>query len=350
MLTEIFSTRYSSARIWDEFGERERRLLVQSFRLLVEQVCPYWVDEKESAYGKSFWTDIHSKLSMELGLTSLSPLACSYNTEWMGKTHTVSGVWTIDKVCETWMLHPFDGKVSADQFIKERLSLVELGLRKRWEDVSAENVSLAQRAQESRLRAARKGPRIKVPGDPAEWLIEDNRRKNQKFQEVAAEFNARLHQAQCNLNYHNGFIQRSDDALVGSIVEEPFWQLVAASKWKNVDLDIKEAIDRRDAGSRDPAFYAARALESTIKIISASRNLTTGKEKGAHNFIDNLASKNSRIIAAWESETLKSFFTNVRNPLGHGPGEGDMILLDAHQTNWAIEFCMIWIKSLVCRT
>ena len=31
---------------------------------------------------------------------------------------------------------------------------------------------------------------------------------------------------------------------------------------------MKEALDHRDTGQRDAAFYAARALESTIKIIS----------------------------------------------------------------------------------
>jgi hypothetical protein len=55
-----------------------------------------------------------------------------------------------------------------------------------------------------------------------------------------------------------------------------------------VDHDIKEAIDLRDTHGRDPAFYAARALESTIKIISDEKGLSTAKERGAHNYIDNL--------------------------------------------------------------
>jgi hypothetical protein len=112
---------------------------------------------------------------------------------------------------------------------------------------------------------------------------------------------------------------------------------------------MKEALDRRDAGTRDPAFYAARALESTLKIISGIKGRTHGKEKGAHNFIDNLASQKVGFMASWEADIIKSFFTKVRNPLGHGPGEGEITSLTDHQTNWAIEFCMIWIKSLVRR-
>jgi hypothetical protein len=45
------------------------------------------------------------------------------------------------------------------------------------------------------------------------------------------------------------------------------------------------AFDLRDSQGRDPAFYAARALESTIKIISDDKQLTTGREKGAANYI-----------------------------------------------------------------
>ena len=64
----------------------------------------------------------------------------------------------------------------------------------------------------------------------------------------------------------------------------------------NVDHDMKEALDLRGSDGRDPAFYAARALESTIKIISDQKNWTHGKENGAHNYIDNLATKTNAFI------------------------------------------------------
>ena len=135
MLTDIFADRYSNTKIWDEFGEAQRRLIVQIFRLLSEQICPYWLNGKESESGKMFWTDIHSRLSMELGLKSLSALAYAYSTTWGGKPQTATGTWTLNKVCENWMLKEFDGSVSADSFIKERISLVEIAFRKREEEI-----------------------------------------------------------------------------------------------------------------------------------------------------------------------------------------------------------------------
>ena len=61
--------------------------------------------------------------------------------------------------------------------------------------------------------------------------------------------------------------------------------------------------------------------------------LRTEKERGAHNYIDNL--KGGQLIETWEADALKAIFTNVRNPLGHGPGADTMPSLNDHQTNWA---------------
>jgi hypothetical protein len=46
-----------------------------------------------------------------------------------------------------------------------------------------------------------------------------------------------------------------------------------------------------------------------------------------------------------EKDTLINFFSNVRNPFGHGAGSNEMPKLSIEQTTWAIEFCMIWIKK-----
>jgi len=113
---------------------------------------------------------------------------------------------------------------------------------------------------------------------------------------------------------------------------------------------MKEAIDRRDSNGRDPAFYAARALESTIKIISNQKGWTYGGEKGAQNYIDHLGSKKNKLfINEWEKQSLTDFFRDIRNPFGHGPGSEEMPALSSQQTDWAIEFCMIWIKNLIKR-
>ena len=114
-------------------------MLVQAYRILEEQICPYWTDGKETARGKAFGTDIHDRLSMELGLKSLSPKAYSYQGTLAGKTHTYTGSWTINSVCETWMLKMFHKVDNADTFVKERLSLIELGFRKRGEEIATLN-------------------------------------------------------------------------------------------------------------------------------------------------------------------------------------------------------------------
>ena len=350
MLTEIFANRYANVSIWQTFGELERRLLVQGFRLLTEYICPYRHNGREYEYGKAFWADLHRQISMELGLSSLSALATSYDTNWLGKQHTITHTWNMEQVCENWMLKNFNGSQTPDLFMKERLSLVEIGFRKRSETIAEANERLASQITAIRIRIKRKAPgKIHVPGDPSEALRARNKKLNQEFQDAVDELNARFVQARCNLNYHNGFIQCSADQLTEEQVEKPFWASVSDPLWRNVDVDMKEALDQRDSGRRNPAFYAARALESAIKIISDVRGLTQGREKGAHNFIENLASQRAAFIAPWEGEILKQFFTRVRNPMGHGPGSDDLTALDERQTTWAIEFCMTWIKSLIRR-
>lgn len=349
MLTDIFANRYSKVKLWDAFEEPQRRLLVQAFGIL-ERLCPYWIGEQESPDGKAFWTDVHNRVSTELGLRSLSPLTYSYQTTLAGKTHTSTGLWSINKVCENWMLKEFDNSVEADTFIKERLSLIEIGFRQHEEKLEEGN---ADRPSETEP-VKRPGPRysgIRIPGDPdlARLLQSKNERLNAQFREAVIELNARLRNAGCDLSYHNGFIQVSSDSLVQEQVEAPFWALVAAPKWVNVDADMKEALNRRDTEARDPAFHAARALESVIKIVSDEKNCTRGKERGAHDYINNLSAERCKCIEKWEADSLKHFFREVRNPLGHGPGKDEMPELSEQQTDWAIETSMIWIRSLIRR-
>lgn len=46
---------------------------------------------------------------------------------------------------------------------------------------------------------------------------------------------------------------------------------------------------------------------------------------------------------------LKRFFADVRNPDAHGAGVAPQPKLDTAQTTWAIEFCMIGVKSTLSR-
>lgn len=346
MLTDIFAFRYSGIKIWEGFGNPEQRLVVQAFSI-VKEMHPYW-DYKGNAdpEGKAYWENLHDRIAIELGKKDLSQTSFSYQSMWQGKATTSTYVHTRQQVCENWMHQTPSPAEKADEFVKERLSLVEVAFRDTEASVARSRADLP-RLIEQELRRPKQG--IRLPGSRAEGLKARFRKIEETFHGRVDELNTRFRQAGCKLHYHNGFIQSSDDALFLKEAEQPFWQLVGDPRWKNVDTDMKEAIDRRDNGDRDPSWYAARALESTIKIISGEKGWTHGGEKGAHNYIDNLAKKDASYIEAWESVALKAIFTNIRNPLSHGPGSAEMPSLSGPQTELAIETCMSWIKSLIKR-
>ncbi len=356
MLTDIFARRYEDVPLWENFDERARRLLVQGFRIVSEQLFPYYDEQGNKKSGaQELWDGLNKQLAMELGLVDLSPpTAYSYPTS---MTHTYPTV----TVCEHFVCAAFDGSVSADRFIKERLSFIKIAFRKREEAINGLNANLDREIAKGVQRVLRMHAATthkKLSDDDRQRDISKqvqitrsvNTNTNQAFRASCDELNIRFRQAGAALDYHNGYIQVSPDELTTDQIERPFWELVSEPKWRNVDHDMKEAIDRRDNSRRDPAWYAARALESTLKIISDEKRWTHGKEKGAINYVDNLgARKNGNFINKWEGECLCTFFSNVRAPFGHGPGSDPMVELTMQQTDWAIEFCMIWIKNLIRR-
>ncbi|UFX41936.1 hypothetical protein HAP47_0021810 [Bradyrhizobium sp. 41S5] len=345
MLTDIFAERYRQTQLWGTFTQTERRLLVQMFRIFSEQVCPFNAHDDN----KKFWSDVQSRLSMEFGCVSLSPLSYNFMGQFNGKPHHYYGDFTMDDVCQTWFLKEFDGTESTDRFVKERVSFIELAFRLSENRIAIANANLPSAikfAKDFDFSSGARPPRsIRVPGSYEDGIRSANEKMNKAFREAVDELNARFRQAECKLNYHNGFVQIATDEFTQNEIEKPFWRLVDSPKWKNVDTDMKEAFDRRDNSARDPAFYAVRALESAIKIISDDKGWTHGKEKGAHNYIDNLSSKG--FITAWEASGLKHLFTSVRNPLGHGPGSAEMPTLTVEQTDWAIDTSLGWVKRLV---
>ncbi len=348
MLTDIFANRYLDVVLWEEFDERARRLLVQSFRIVSEQLFPYYNNGSENPQMKDLWEKLNKQLAMELGLKDLSNPAYGYYREWQGNKYWTSGSWDKVTVCENFVCAKYDGSVSANQFVRERLSFIEIAFRHKEGMIAKNNSTLEKRVLEAQSRSLRLMTGIRIPGDAGNAIRSMGEIGNASFRSSTKELNERLRQAKTNLNYHNGFIQISSDENIAEQIEQPFWSLVAEPKWVNVDHDIKEAIDLRDNGGRDPAWYAAKALESTIKIISDDKGWTHGGEKGVVNYIENLRSKKSgEFINAWEHESLAKFFSTVRNPFGHGAGSNKMPELSAHQTDWAIEFCMIWIKHLI---
>lgn len=346
MLTDIFASRYLDRPIWSEYTEIERRLLNQSFGV-VKDALPYrFSDGKDNSANVSAWQSIHDRLARELGVHELSPRFYSYTQP---NGWPVSGTFPWDHMCDQFVNAKFAGTVTPDRFVKERLSFVELALRFRGEQIAKENALLPTKLAEASSPPL-PGGRLRVPGDRRDSLKAWNRQTNEAFGANVAELNERFRQSKAPLTYHNGFIQVSLDDQIEERIARPFWELVSGPLWTNVDIDMKEALDRRDSNDKDPALFAAKALESAIKIVSDRKGWTRGTEKGAAQYVDNLISKaNGGLLATWEGEMLKDYFRRVRNSLGHGPGSEPMPVLTLEQTDWAIETAMSWVRTLVRR-
>jgi hypothetical protein len=127
------------------------------------------------------------------------------------------------------MLKNFDPQYhAADLFVKERISLIEIGFRKCGEDVATSNAALPGATNAMRERRQRTTGRLVVPGgsdDPAGPTIAANKHVNKLYSDSVAELNERFRQAGSRLHYHNGFIQLTDDALSTERIKAPFWRI-----------------------------------------------------------------------------------------------------------------------------
>lgn len=334
MLTDIFAYRYREHKIWETYGDIEQKLLNQ-INHLIKEVLPYWYGGKTRDDIVSKYKDLHDRLAKELGVKELAPRYYSYTQKnYNGVDVPVWGSYSYDHIFENFIIKPFSQTETADVFMKERISLIELVMRTRSTEIEAlnRNLSLGKKNPTDYLR-----------------LTKLSKAENDTFEAQVNELNERFRRAHVPLNYHNGFIQLSKDTVIENRIAKPFWQLVADSKWVNVDIDMKEALDQRDSDGKDPAFYASKALESTIKIISDEKGFTRGSEKGVANYVDNLMKKENAFLETWEGDMLKDFFIKIRNEVGHGPGARPMRVLTLAQTDFAIELAMSWIKSLVLR-
>jgi len=332
-------------------GQKESALFVQAYRIVNEQIWKYYgYDKKVDDSVKAIWTGIHDRLSMEIGVKELSPKFYSYQTEWMGKPYTNSGWNDMNFVVEQWLNLKFADNLDPDTFVKRRLSFVELAFRTREEQVAQANAEFPKRMAEAEIQDKMPRRAMTLPGSRAKSVRAMNDNMNMTFAANVAELNERLKQAGMPLHYHNGFLQITQDEQLQIQVEQPFWMLVKDAQWKNVSIDMAEAVDRRDTAGRDPSFYAAKALESTIKIICDIKKWTTGDEKGVSDFLNHLESKvNGAFIESWERQSIQRFYSDVRNDLGHGPGSKVMPNLTPQQIDQTIEFCMSWVKSLIKR-
>lgn len=320
MITDVLFKRYPERWLMGSGLPAELVTLVRQAALVVHQdIAPSFPDRDALFLGA------HNRLARELGAMELYP----------GNTAEERCMRFLGEVHDLWN----NAHGDADRFFKRQLSLIELLFREAEERLRSEapngNIkgwfSLLQKRTSPKGRSAQEGA--------LEALIKGIDELNHRFKEVTLPF-----------EYHNGIIQRIDDNLTSTEIETPFWALVAAPKWKNVDSDMKEAIDRRDGDKGDAAFFALKALESSIKIVSDDLNRTRGTEKGAADYIDNLVAANpQRFIEVWESNSLKSLFRDLRNPQGHGAGSAAPLVLTPHQSTFVIEAAMAWVKSLVRR-
>lgn len=351
MLTDIFAYRYLDRPIWSQYTEFERRLLNQSFAVVKDLLPYYYSDGKVIEANTIKWKSLHDRLARELGIQELSTRYYSYTSKnTLGQDFPVSGWFTWDHVCDQFVNAKYSGQGDVDSFIKERVSFVELAMRLRDEEVVQANSLLEQSLVEAALRDKTPSRGFRLPGSVVDGVKAQNKNMNTAFTLNVDELNERFRRAQVPLTYHNGYIQVSMDERIEQNIAKPFWELVADPIWKNVDIDMKEALDQRDSNGKDPAIFAAKALESAIKIVSDKKGWTRATETGAAQYIDNLTSKaNGNYLAIWEGDMLKDYFRKVRNSVGHGPGSEPMPQLTMLQTDWAIETAMSWVRSLVRR-
>lgn len=320
MLTSAFHKRYPYPLIHsDGLSNQLRRLLSQAGQI-IDQDLYATIPAKDELYKTA-----HDRLSREYGIGQL------------GKGQSY------EEICMRLLFETYDlwnnSHGDPDYFFKKRIGLIELLFRSAEDYLRKENEK-----RDSGLVASLLSKKSKQNSMDSKDETLD------RFEKSVDELNERFREAGAPLTYHNGYIQLIEDILADKEIEKPFWALVSDKKWVNVDLEMKEALDRRDSGKDDSVIYALQALESAIKVISDENNWTTGQEKGAAHYIDNLvSSKNGRYIDVWEADALKHLFTSLRNPRSHGAGSGTKPHSTEQQRIWAIEASMSWIKSLIKR-
>ena len=354
MLTDVFFRRYEKRPMFNAVGQKESALFVQAYRIVDEDIWKYYKwDRKVDERVKAIWTGLHDRLTREIGITELSARHYSYQTERLGKPFTNTGNYDMNLVVQAWMNAKWTDSMDPDVFVKRRLSLIEMAFREREGQIAELNEKLPAEIKQAALEdmiAGTKHAGMRIPVSRADGVKAQNESINSMFASQVHELNERFKQAGMQLHYHNGFIQIAQDEQVQKQIEQPFWDLVKDVQWKNVSIDMAEAIDRRDTAGRDPSFYAAKALESAIKIVCTIKKWETGNEKGISDYLNHLQAKaNGSFIEGWERQSMQRFYTDVRNDLGHGPGSAQMPNFAPQQVDHTIEFCMSWVKSLIKR-
>jgi hypothetical protein len=320
-LTDVFFRRYTKDLVK---GGRRLPPGYQSFFSQVAHIIVHDVQPRVQSPGL-FLRVVHDKLAREMSIPRLA--RGESEVEVVLRFLTESSDW--------------EREMSPDIYVKTRLSLLEILL--------AELEKLFPQPEPGRSDL--------TPVPTVEYTMPAGARRAfvwsdsvQPLRDAIREVNERFRLNGLGFHYHSGVIQESGDHLTTTAIEDPFWSLLSGVKWNSVNHDMKEALDHRDSGRGDASFHALKALESAIKILSDDRRLTTGRERGAVNYIENLASSRANgFLAPWEAEHLKLLFSSVRNPQGHGAGAAQPLALRPEQTDFLVESSMSWIKSLVTR-
>lgn len=348
MITDIFSRRYATVPIAKGFYEEDRRFMAQVAKLIQDPLWTGTTPETPSDFAEKCLKQVHDQLATEFGLDFLSDRWWFNTYTWNGNQRTNTHTNTYVQICRNYLVKPLTEGADPDRWVKDRLSLIELAFRTRWLQVQEANTKLPAILESLGRTRAFPTSGLRVPGDPVKAAVAGNERLNRSFLEVADELNGRLKLADIPVEFHNGMLQLAGDPVSDQHISQPFWPLVADEKWRSVDEQMKDALDRRDRGDRTAAFHAICAVESAVKIISASKGWDTGNERGAAQYVDNLVSRrNGRFIEPWEAEAMKRLFADVRNMFAHGPGGEPLPNLSSEQTDWAIDSAMAWVKRLV---
>jgi len=357
LLTDAFFRRYEEVQLFAAFTEKERRFCGQVAQLLTKDL--HKRDErkyKQSANDPSVknLTEAHDRIARELGVTALS--ATRYEVE-VGIGEYRRKQWMrygIERIITNFLTAVPKDIQFIDDHMKRRISLVEQAFQVKAEELKARRQELS-RSFSSDVDSGI-CDQLFDSIDSSHYLFKYKEvvlEEEKNFKLHIAELNERFRQAKIPLSYHNDLIQVSDDALIEAEIAKPFWAIVSDEKWANIDLQMKEALDERDRGERKAVSSAMNALESAIKSISNGNGWTTGAERGAASYIQNLVKVRGgvRFIEVWEHDALIKLFGDIRNAFGHGPASGQPLpTLRPEQTDWAIDTCMGWIKSLVRRS
>ncbi len=340
MLTDIFADRYENTPINYASLQRVKRFMMQASLMITNQLLPLSGDDERNCENSVIISKVHSDLCMELGFHQLT--AQTLLTKRLSiREQTANFLGAIS-----------DADEDLDSRIKVRLSFIELAFREYESHIKKDNEDLESRRIKilENEKLASLGKKYNIPAFREDVIASNLCINSENSHNNIHELRERFKKAGLPLTYSSGYIQFSDDGLVEDSIKQPFWRAIDDPKWASVEHDMHVAIDLRDTGRTGAAASAAKALESTIKIISKEKGWNRGSEKGATHYIDNLVSeKNGRFIEVWEASVLTGFFRDVRNKLQHGAGAEPITILSKQQDDWAIETCMSWIKSLVNR-